>query len=367
MGEHATPQISRRIFARAATSAIGVSAMSHALAHASTGDPGFSINRNQDAGEVDILYLYVPWIDKVYPQFEEETGIKVNVVGTYQKNDEWWARINAGEEADFIIGTTDWIQRAMAADLLTPIDVEKIPNIANLDPDFQDNELYRKDDDRYAVPFSRVYYCLTYNTNEFAKAPTSWAACWDDAYKGKITMQDLAMAQVGVAAMLLGDDPLNPTKWDEIRDKLSEQKDLVLKYWTDFQNGMELFANEEAVVGRLTAGRTRMAMANDAPVNWTVPDEGCLTFIDTFAIPKTAKNVDNAHKFINFLERPDIIATQMKMLYYDTFNVKAKEQLDPEFAKQFAVPDDAKLVLVTDIKAETRSRMDELWDEVKLS
>ena len=72
---------------------------------------------------------------------------------------------------------------------------------------------------------------------------------------------------------MLGDDPLAVTKWDEIRDKLFEQKELVSKYWVDYQNGMEMFVNEEVVVGQLTAGRTRMGKAAGGPIDWTVPDE----------------------------------------------------------------------------------------------
>ena len=56
------------------------------------------------------------------PKFEEETGITVNLIGTYSANDEWWARLNAGETWDFFIPTTDWVERAMKADLLQPLD-----------------------------------------------------------------------------------------------------------------------------------------------------------------------------------------------------------------------------------------------------
>jgi spermidine/putrescine transport system substrate-binding protein len=212
-----------------------------------------------------------------------------------------------------------------------------------------------------------VYYCLTYNTNEFSEAPASWESTWDENYSGKITMQDQAQARVGTTALLLGDDPMNVTKWDEIRDKLLEQKELVSKYWVDYQNGMEMFINEEALIGQLTAGRTRMAMADGAPIDWTVPDEGCLTFIDTFAIPKSSENVENGHAFINFLHRPDIMAMQMEILFYDTLNEAARAELDPEFAKGFEVREDANLVLAVDVDPQMRSRMDELWTEVKLS
>jgi spermidine/putrescine transport system substrate-binding protein len=141
---------------------------------------------------------------------------------------------------------------------------------------------------------------------------------------------------------------------------------LLRTVWTDYQQGMEIFVNEEVVVGQLTAGRTRMGMAEGGPINWTVPEEGCLTFIDTMAIPRSAENPENAHTFIDFLLRPDIMAMEMEMMYYDTLNVAAREELDPEIAEGFAVPEGANLVLSTDLPAQVRSQMDELWTEVKL-
>lgn len=357
----------RSLLKGAAGAAAGATALSTAITQASTGNPGFFVNRNQDQGELVIYNWYQPWIAEVYPMFEEETGISVTQLGTYSSNDEWWARLNAGESFDFFIPSTDWVQRAMAADLMHPIDKEVIPNISNLYEEYQENEIYQQDGNTYAVPFSRVYYSLTYNTDEFPEAPTSWEVTWDESYEGRITMQDQAYARVGTTALMLGDDPLNPTMWDEIRERLSEQIELVRTFWTDYQTGMELFINEEVVVGQLTAGRTRMGAAEGAPISWTVPEEGVLTFIDTFGIPSTSENPENGHAFINFLHRADIMALQMEMMYYDTLNEAAREELPEELAEQFEVPEEAILILTTDLEPQVRARIDELWTEVKLS
>jgi putrescine transport system substrate-binding protein len=85
------------------------------------------------------------------------------------------------------------------------------------------------------------------------------------------------------------------------------------------------------------------------------------------AIPKSAENPENAHTFIDFLLRPDIMAMEMEMMYYDTLNVAAREELDPKIAESFEVPEGANLVLSTDLDSQVRTQMDELWTEVKLS
>lgn len=357
--------ISRRSLIGSSAAALGAVPFAAAAAP-STRFSAPNLNFAQQTGELNVMYLYVPFLETVIPQFEEETGIKVNTVSTYASNDEWWAKLNAGEQTDFLIGTTDWVQRAMSADLLQPIDLARITNLGQLYPEFQENKVYIADGASYAVPWTRVYYCLTYNTNEFQEVPTSWGVTWDPAYEGRITMMDQAQARIGTTALYLGQDPLAPSDWDAIRDSLLEQKPLVSKYWKDYQNGMEMFINEEAVVGQLTAGRSRMAMSQDAAVNWTVPEEGCLTFIDTLVIPQVAENVDEAHQFIDFLIRSDVMAHEMTMMYYDALNEEAHAELPDDIRPWFELPEGANLVFSTDLPANVRQQMDELWSEVKL-
>lgn len=357
----------RTLLKTTASGAATVSALSAAIAQASTGSPGFYLNLNQDAGELEIYAWYQAWLDEVVPMFEEETGIKVTNLGAYSTNAEWWARLNAGEAFDFFIPTTDWMQRAMRANLLHEIDVEQVPNIANLLADYQEMDTYRQDDATYAIPYSRLLFALGYNTNTFPEAPISWDVTWDEQFKGKVTMESSAQARIGTTALYLGDDPLNPTQWDEIGDRLREQKELILKYWTDYQNSMEMFVNEDVVVGEISDGRARMGMAAGGAMNWTVPEEGCLAFVDTFAIPGTAKNPENAHRFIDFLLRPDITARQMELMNYDTVNEAALAELDPAFAEQLAASEGANVVITEDIDPQVRSRMDDLWTEIELA
>lgn len=358
--------VSRRSLLKGAAGAAGLAAAPAAASAKSSRFAVPNLNFGRQTGELNVMYLYVPFMEEILPQFEEETGITVNTVSTYASNDEWWAKLNAGAQVDFLIATTDWIQRAMAADLLAPIDLSKISHLETLYPEFQEHEAFIEDGESYAVPFTRVFYSLAYNTNAFAEAPTSWGVTWDETYSGQITLMDQAYARVGTTALYLGQDPLNPDDWDAIREALIEQRSLVDRYWSDYQNGMELFLNEEVIVGQLTAGRTRMAMSQGGAVNWTVPEEGCLTFIDALVIPKVAENVDAAHALIDFIISPEIMAQEMTMMYYDSLNAEAHEQLPEDVRAMFALPADAHLVLSTDLPNEVRQRMDELWTEVKL-
>lgn len=360
--------VSRRSFVKGAAGTIAAgSALAAALAQASPGDAGFFVNRNQDAGEVNTFTWYEPWLDEILPMFEEETGIKVNRLGAYSRNDEWWARLQAGEQFDFFVPSADWAERALKADLLHPLDLDLIPNTENLFPDFQELETLTKDGQQYAQGFAREIYSLAWNTEAITEAPTSWGVTWDEQYAGRITLYDQANARVGTTAMYLGQDPFAPDDLDAIRDAMLEQHQLISKYWKDYQIGMEMFINKEVDLGQISDGRVRMANTLGATLAYTVPEEGALVALDTLAIPAKAKNVENAHKLIDFIQRPDINALQMTIMGYDSTNQAAHESLEPEVQATFSVPEGATLHVLRDLDAQTRQQMDELWTEVTLS
>jgi spermidine/putrescine transport system substrate-binding protein len=298
--------------------------------------------------------------------FEEETGIKVNRLGTYSRNDEWWARLQAGDDFDFFIPSADWAERALKADMLHPLDLAQIPNTKNLAEDFQTLESLTKDGEQYAQAFAREIYSLAWNTEVITEDPTSWSITWDEKYKGRMTLYDQASARVGTTALYLGQDPFNPSDWDAIKEAMAEQHKLISKYWVDYQVGMEMFINKEVDLGQISDGRVRMANGLGATLGFTVPEEGALVALDTLAIPAKAKNVENALKLIDFIQRPDINALQMTIMGYDSANKAAHETLEPDVEATFAIPEGAKLVVLRDFDPQVRTKMEETWTEVQL-
>jgi spermidine/putrescine-binding protein len=362
-----TASVSRRTLLRGAAGAATATALSASIAQAAPGRAPFFVNLRQDNGEVNTYTWYEPWLDEILPMFEEETGITVNRLGTYSRNDEWWARLQAGDDFDFFLPSADWAERALKADLLQPLDLEQIPNTENLAEDFREIEALTRDGQQYAQAFAREIYSLAWNTEVITEGPTSWEITWDEQYKGRMTLYDQASARVGTTALYLGQDPFNPDDWDAIREAMTEQHELISKYWVDYQVGMEMFINKEVDLGQISDGRVRMANGLGATLAFTVPEEGALVALDTLAIPSAAKNVENAHKLIDFIQRPDINALQMTIMGYDSANQAAHETLEPEVEETFAIPEGSNLVVLRDFDPQVRTQMEELWTEVQLS
>lgn len=70
---------------------------------------------------------------------------------------------------------------------------------------------------------------------------------------------------------------------------------------------------------------------------YSIPKEGTDIWFDMMVIPADAKNAENAHKFINFLLRPEIIAEITDYVWYANPNKDATDLIDQEIATDTAI------------------------------
>ena len=74
---------------------------------------------------------------------------------------------------------------------------------------------------------------------------------------------------------------------------------------------------------------------DNADITFVAPASGALGWIDTFAIPAKAKNVDAAYKWINFMLRPENAAEFTNMEKYGTASKGAIELTNPDIRGNF--------------------------------
>ena len=72
-------------------------------------------------------------------------------------------------------------------------------------------------------------------------------------------------------------------------------------------------------------------MGEDIPdVVYLVPEEGAPMWVDSLSIPVDALSKHNAHAFINYILRPEIIADISEYVYYANPNGPSQALLDPD-------------------------------------
>ena len=271
---------------------------------------------------------YVP--DAVLQQFTEETGIKV-IYTTYDSNEAMYAKVKllGGEGYDVVVPSTYFVSKMRREKLLFPLDRTKLPNFNNLDVAFLDKSY--DPDNAYSVPYLWGGSGVIVDSDTVpAEGMNSWHYLWRPELKGRLLLQDDLRDVLGIGLLLKGYS-VNETDPEHIREAYEVIKTLapnVLVYNSD--SPKSAYLGGEVAGGMIWNGEAHQAMAEMESLKFAWAKEGGLLWMDNFVIPKGAKNVDNAHAFINFMLRPDISAQCCEEYGYPTPIVAARELLPDE-------------------------------------
>ncbi|SHK62531.1 spermidine/putrescine transport system substrate-binding protein/spermidine/putrescine transport system permease protein [Selenomonas ruminantium] len=295
----------------------------------------------EDEG-ADVLYVY-SWGDYLsedaIKQFEDETGIKV-VLDEYDTNESMYPRIAEGAEAYDVLCPSDYmINKLIHNDLLQPLDFSQLPNARkNIGQDFFEQSKMFDREGKYSVPYCWGTVGIMYNTKMVQEPVDSWKILWDEKYKDNILMQDSARDAIMIPLRMLGYS-MNTTNEAELqaaRDLLIQQKPLVQAYGVD--DIRDKLSSGEAALGVIFSGEAIKLMKSNPNLRFQpAPKEGTNVWIDSWVIPKNARHVENAHKFIDFMCRTDIAAANFEELGYSTPNTTVRDEVEEDLGEYVEV------------------------------
>ncbi|MGI9462967.1 MAG: ABC transporter substrate-binding protein, partial [Aestuariivirgaceae bacterium] len=136
-------------------------------------------------------------------QFQEASGIETKM-DLYADNDELFAKMKEGNPGyDVIVPTNDYVERMLLADMLSPLDHSKIPNMANIDKPFQDATF--DPGRKHTIPYMWGTLGHGYRKSKCGDEVNSWkAALDDDKHAGRISLLGDGSSMIGIALKYLG-------------------------------------------------------------------------------------------------------------------------------------------------------------------
>ena len=293
-----------------------------------------------------IVYNWGEYIDpEIIDLFEEETGIDV-IYEEFETNEIMYPKIQSGAIAYDVVCPSDYmIQRMIENDLLAEINYDHIPNLKYIGDNYMKMSRQFDPENKYSVPYLWGTVGILYNKKMVDEPVDSWGILWDKKYEDSILMQDSVRDAFAVALKYLGYS-LNSTDLDELeaaRNLLIEQKPLVQAYGID--QVRDKMIGGEAALGVIYSGEALYCQQENPDLDYVIPKEGTNIWIDSWVIPKNAKNVENAEAFINFLCRPDIAKMNFDYITYSIPNTAGRDLIEDESLRNspIAFPDDSKL------------------------
>lgn len=285
------------------------------------------------SGNTLSVYNWGEYIDPdLIKKFEDETGIKV-IYETFDSNEAMMTKIAQGGNAyDISIPSEYAISKMKEEGMLIPLDHEKLPNMQYIDERFMD--LSFDENNQYSIPYFWGTFGIVYNPTMLdGKEIKSWNDLWDPAFKNQIFLVDGAREIIGMGLNSLHYS-LNETDEAKLKEAKLKLDELTPNVKAIIGDEIKLLvANEEAAIGVVWSGEAADIMWENEDLDYVVPEEGSNLWFDNMVIPKSARNVDGAHQFINFMLAPENAAQNAEYVGYSTPNKKALELLPEEITE----------------------------------
>jgi len=290
----------------------------------------------------------------VLQDFEKETGIRV-VYDVFAGNDDLQAKLTAGGTPyDVVFPTANAVPAMAAKGLLAKLDKGSLKNIGNIDPRVDATLRAWDKDGAYSLPYMWYTVGIAWNPKLTARAAPGQAmdtlANVFDAEQARrfqscgVGVVDSASDVVPLAAMAGG-----VAKWDSKTSVAAASKVL------ERLGGIVKVIATDQFIDQLATGKICLAIgfSGDAVqaqskargnVEYRVPSDGGLLAIDAMAVAANARNKREAHQFIDYILRPQVIAKISNTVGYANANLKAGEFMsDAVKSNQAVVPSPASL------------------------
>ena len=314
------------------------------------------------------VYLY-SWAEYIPPEifemFEKETGIKV-VEDIYSTNEEMFTKLKAGAVGyDIVVPSPDYAEIMMNEKMLSPIDKNKISTYGNIDKRVLEKLESFDKGNNYAVPYTISATIIAVNKEKVKDYPRDYTIYDRKDLKGRMSllddMKEVLIAGLGMAGYSQDTDSEEGMR--KAADMIIGWKDNIAKF--DSESFGKNFASGDFWVVQGYAENIYMELTDEQIENtdFVVPQKGGSASIDSFVILETSKNKDNAHKFIEFIHRPEIYALVADYLMLPSINVPAVEFMEEE--PLFTLDDlqNAELLKDTTPTLELQNRY---WEEIKM-
>jgi spermidine/putrescine transport system substrate-binding protein len=273
------------------------------------------------SGTIDYLSWEGYDIPDATKAWRDEHGVEFE--STYIGNhDDIQARIAAGGGSyDLITYYQGYKPLYQELEILSPIDISKVPNIDNEFPYFKSdvgNFWIDPDGTWTGVPWTFGSIGITWDDEALPGGLSSWYDLLDPKLENKIGLPDDPVGSFTLAAHTLGYDPAMVTQ-----DQKTEIVDLLTQIVSHARSVAPSFGDmtTQLVNGDIVAcwqGWAAMnSFAADAgkdTVMTTVPEEGSFSFCDLYAIPTTADNVDTVYSYLNNVLEPEVNAAAAEFL-----------------------------------------------------
>jgi spermidine/putrescine-binding protein len=264
---------------------------------------------------------------------------------------------------DVVFPSDEVMAGLIAQGLLDSLDSAKLPNLKNIASKFRSLPFDPKN--IHSVPYLWGTTAIAYHKEKIHPPPDSWAALWDPKWANRVTLLDDAREVFAAAVRLDGGDLQAPQAIEKAEKRFSGWKPLAYE-----SSPRDLLINGDAWIAQCFSGDALQA-ADELPgkIGYVIPKEGGTLWIDNLCLAKGAPQPSLAHKFIDYLLRPEVSAAISNEMHFANPNEAAAKFINRKtLENRLANPgeDDLKrLQLLPGLTPGRKKALDDAWARVK--
>ena len=299
-----------------------------------------------DAEKVLNIYNWSDYIaEDTIANFEKETGIKVTY-DVFDSNELLEAKMVSGNTGyDLVVPSLQYLSRQVQAGVFQPLDKSKLTNYGNLDPEIMARIAKLDPGNAHALNWLWGTTGIGYNVAKVKAAlgPNAPVDSWDLVFKPEnisklkscgVAMLDTPGELLPIALNYLGEDPVSSN--EAVIRKGEALLTKIRPYITEFNSSEYIneLANGDICLAVGWSGDVFQAASraeeakNGIEIKYNIPKEGAPMWFDMMAIPKDAKHPNNAHLFLNYILRPEVMAGISNYVAYANANKASTPMVD---------------------------------------
>lgn len=260
--------------------------------------------------------------------YAKKTGVTPNVT-TYDSNETMFAKLNspAGTGFDLVIPSSSWVKQLADKGLLQEIDHSRL-NLAALD-----QSLLNRDYDpgnRYSIPKDWGLLGVIYDPDAVGGTIETWEDFFRAGAKpgvsGRVRLSDTGWETIGPQLWIEGKN-WNTATSEDIRAAGEKLKAFAPHVKTFSGLDPNQIANGAIVLATTNNGTARAAIALNPRLRWVVPGPFSELWVDNYAIPKGAPNLDQVYDFLAYQLQPAVQIEETGYIGFPAALAGLKEKL----------------------------------------
>ena len=332
----------------------------------------FALANSSLAAEIRVLNWQGYGTDEAWSleQFEEATGIEV-VHEYFNSEQEMLTKLRTNPGAfDVVLINSAFTRQAAEEGLIQAIDTSSMKNVADLAPGLGDNANLVFDGEAYGVAWVWGLTSFAVDTSAFDELPDTIEALWSPDNAGRVGWRDDAVEAAMLAAIATGQDINMPEDLEAIRERLRALKSQIRTFWSSENEWNQAVAAKEFDLATYWSGSASRSKTNyGLPVEFIIPKEGAIGWLDGLSIAADSENIDEAKQFIDWMIDPDFyIPWDTNVGAPASANAEANAGLPDDAFNRTVMGDSEKLANVQvmgPMAEELREQLLEIWQETK--